>query len=267
MVQAPVSELLNVWDYERAAKERLDPGAWGYFAGGAGDEVTLRANVTAYGHWQLRPRVLVDVAGCTTATTVLGHDVSMPLLVAPVAFQRVAHPDGEVGMARAAAAAGTGMCLSTITTTAPAEVAASGVLRFFQLYVFQDEGVTAELVAKARDLGFQALVLTVDAPVVGRRERDYRTGFTIPADFAIQPFGRGGLTPAEVFAGISPSVSWRDIERLASMRRCPSSSRACSRTRTRGSPASTAPPASSYRTTAGASSTACRRRRRAAGDR
>ena len=92
-----MSTPLNVWDYERLAAERLDAGAHGYYAGGAGDELTLRDNVAAFLQWQLRPRVLVDVAGCTTATTVLGHELALPVIVAPVAFQRIAHPDGEVG--------------------------------------------------------------------------------------------------------------------------------------------------------------------------
>src|ERR1700710_197533 len=111
--------LLTVADYEAAAAERLDPGTYGYYAGGAGDELTLRDNVEAFRRWQLRPRMLVDVDTCTTATTVLGQDVSMPLLVAPVAFQRVAHPDGEVGMARAAKDVGTVMCVSTMATSTP----------------------------------------------------------------------------------------------------------------------------------------------------
>src|SRR5215468_7965999 len=118
MVQsAAVSEPVNVWDYEALAAERLDAGSYGYYAGGAGDELTLRDNVEAFRRWRLRPRMLVDVETCTTATTVL---------VAPVAFQRVAHPDGEVAMARAAKAVGTIMCLSTITTSTPADVAATG---------------------------------------------------------------------------------------------------------------------------------------------
>jgi 4-hydroxymandelate oxidase len=207
---------LNVYDYEALAAERLETGAHGYYAGGAGDEHTLRDNVEAYRRWQLRPRVLVDVAGCTTATTVLGHDLSMPLLVAPVAFQRVAHPDGEVGMARAARDVGTVMCLSTMATSTPEQVAEVGGPRWFQLYVFRDPGVTAELVARAKDAGFTALVLTVDTPVLGRRERDFRTGFTIPLEITIPSLGQGGLTPAETFALLSQSVSWRDVERLAS---------------------------------------------------
>jgi isopentenyl diphosphate isomerase/L-lactate dehydrogenase-like FMN-dependent dehydrogenase len=160
--------------------------------------------------------VLVDVASCTTETTVLGHRLSMPLVVAPVAFQRVAHPDGEVGMARAARAAGTAVCLSTMATSTFDELAATEAQRWFQLYVFRDREVTAELVARARESGFTALLLTVDTPVLARRERDDRTGFTIPSDITIASLGQGGLTPAGAFAQVSPSITWRDVERLAS---------------------------------------------------
>ncbi len=212
---------LNVWDYERLAAERLDAGAHGYYAGGAGDELTLRDNVAAFQRWQLRPRVLVDVAGCTTATTVLGQEISLPVIVAPVAFQRVAHADGEVGMARAARTAGTVICLSTLATSTPEQVAETGAQRWFQLYVFRDEQLTADLVARARDAGFTALVLTVDTPVLGRRERDHRTGFTIPADVTVASFGQGGMTPAEAFAQMSQSVSWHDVEQLASAAQLP----------------------------------------------
>jgi len=207
---------LNVWDYERLAEEKLDAGAHGYYAGGAGDERTLRDNVEAYTRWQLRPRMLVDVETCTTATTVLGTEISLPVLVAPVAFQRVAHPDGEVGMARAALGADTIMCLSTIATSTPAEVAATGAKRWFQLYVLRDEGVTRELIAQARDNGFGALVLTIDAPVRGNRERDLRTAFAIPDDIRVAAFGRGGMTPKDVFDQVSASLTWRDLERIAS---------------------------------------------------
>ncbi len=214
-------EPLNVADYEALAAERLDPGAYGYYAGGAGDEVTLRDNVEAYRRWQLRPRVLVDVAELSTATTVLGAEISMPLLVAPVAFQRVAHPDGEVGMARAAGGAGTVFCLSTLATSSAAEIAETGAQRWFQLYVFRDAGVTRHLVDSAREHGFSALVLTVDTPVVGRRERDHRTGFTIPPSVTIVALGRGGVTPLEAFGLMSASVSWRDVEALAEASRLP----------------------------------------------
>jgi isopentenyl diphosphate isomerase/L-lactate dehydrogenase-like FMN-dependent dehydrogenase len=209
-------EPLNVWDYERLAAERLEAGAHGYYAGGAGDERTLRENVEAFTRWQLRPRVLVDVAGCTTRTTVLGHELALPLIVAPVAFQRVAHPDGEVAMAQAARDVGTVMCLSTMSTSPPEDVAATGVQRWFQLYVFRDREATRELIARVAAAGFTALALTVDTPVLGRRERDHRTGFTLPDGIRVESLGGGGYTPASAFALVSPSVSWRDVEWLAS---------------------------------------------------
>ena len=138
-------ELLNVSEYETAAAQRLEPGAHGYYAGGANDERTLRDNVEAYGRWQLRPRVLVDVAEPSTSTTVLGREIALPLLIAPMAYQRAGHPDGEVAMARAAAAAGTIMCLSTLATATLDEIAATDVPRWFQFYVPRDTGVAAEI--------------------------------------------------------------------------------------------------------------------------
>ena len=216
-------EPCNVADYEAVARDMLEPGAYWYFAGGSGDEQTLRENVEAYRRWQLRPRALVDVSEPTTATTVLGIDVSMPLLVAPVAFQRMAHADGEPGMARAAAAAGTLMILSTLATSTPAEVAAAapGAPRWFQLYCFRDRGLTRSLMEQAEAAGFLAIVLTVDAPRLGRRERDLRTGFVIPADVTVPSFASaaGGATagtPADMFALMDQSVGWDDFEQLAS---------------------------------------------------
>jgi isopentenyl diphosphate isomerase/L-lactate dehydrogenase-like FMN-dependent dehydrogenase len=214
-VEKPVETALNVADYERLAAERLEPGAYGYFAGGAGDEVTLRENVAAFQRLRLRPRVLADVSGVTTTATVLGHEVSMPILVAPVAFQRLAHPDGEVAAARAAARAGTIYCLSTVATSAPAEIT-EGV-RWFQLYVFKDRGFTRSLVEGAAAAGFSAILLTADTPHLGRRERDHRTGFKIPAELVPSLSGHDLLTPEQTFASMADDLSWRDIEWLASI--------------------------------------------------
>src|SRR5207249_190250 len=127
---------LNVGDYERLAGEMLEPSVLAFVDGGAGDERTLRANLAAYERWYLRPRLLVDVAETTTAATVLGTEVAMPVLLAPVGLQTLVHPEGELASARAAAAAGVVMCLGTISTFAPAElaVAAPGAPRWFQLY-------------------------------------------------------------------------------------------------------------------------------------
>jgi isopentenyl diphosphate isomerase/L-lactate dehydrogenase-like FMN-dependent dehydrogenase len=215
-------ELLNVWDYERVAETTLAPGPYAYFAAGAGDEWTLRENVAAYARWTLRPRVLCDVEAVSTATTVLATPVALPLLVAPMAFQRLAHADGEEGMARAAAAAGTIMCLSTISTATPAAVAAAAPAapRWFQLYVFKDREVTRSFVEQARDAGFAALLLTADTPYLGRRERDVRTGWKIPADVEVPAMvaalgAMRSMTVAEQFELVSPSVSWRDVEWLA----------------------------------------------------
>lgn len=223
--QAP--EPLNVRDYERMFEQTLEPGAFGYFTGGADDERTLRDNVDAFERWRLRPRMLVDVSAATVSTTVLGTPVSMPLLISPTAFQRMIHPDGECATARAAAGAGTVMTLSTIATAAPAEVAAAapGSPRWFQLYWFKDEGVTRSLVDQAVESDFQAIVLTIDAPgTLGRRERDIRSGFTveepIPA-FAAATGRPSGATPAEVFSLIESCLTWRDLEKLRSMSSLP----------------------------------------------
>lgn len=210
-----VYEPLNVSEFERLAEEKLDPAAYGYFAGGAGDEVTLRENVAAYGRLVLRPRVLADVSGVSTAATVLGHGLSMPLLVAPVAFQRLAHPEGEVAAARAAASAGTIYCLSTVATAAPAEIT-EGV-RFFQLYVFKDRGFTRALIERAVEAGFSAILLTADTPHLGRRERDHRTGFRVPAELVPSLAGHDLLTPEQTFASMADDLSWRDVAELASI--------------------------------------------------
>jgi isopentenyl diphosphate isomerase/L-lactate dehydrogenase-like FMN-dependent dehydrogenase len=211
--------LLNVGDYEREAERVLDPGAFGYFAGGAGDELTLRDNLEAFSRWQLRPRVLVDVGEVTTATTVLGREVSMPLLVAPTAFQRLAHPDGDVATARAAAEVGTVMCQSTLSSVTPAELAAAapGARLWFQLYLSSDRGFTADLLASVVEAGFEAVVFTVDFPAAGRRERDLRAAFTLPEDLAT-PNIPGSLRRRDFHAALSeivdPTLTWRDLEWL-----------------------------------------------------
>lgn len=219
---------INVADAERAAAELLAPGPHGYYAGGAGDETTLAENVEAWRRWRLRPRVLRDVSAVDTSIELLGAPVSMPVLVAPVAYQRVAHPDGEVGMARAAAAAGTVMSLSTLATALPSEVAggAPGSRRFFQLYCFSDEGVTTALMDEAVDSGFEAILLTVDLPRGGNRERDLRTGFEIPEEIGVPSVTAAlgstrAVTVAETFALIDASLDWAALERLVSAAKVP----------------------------------------------
>jgi 4-hydroxymandelate oxidase len=212
-------ELLNVGDFEREAQRLLDPGAYGYFAGGAGDERTLRDNVEAFSRWYLRPRVLLDVSAVTTATMVLEREAAMPLLVAPTAFQRLAHPDGEVATARAAAAAGTVMCQSTLSSVTPAELAAAApdARLWFQLYWSTDRAFTADLLAAVADAGFEAVVLTVDFPAAGRRERDLRTAFALPDDLPA-PNIPVRLQRRDFHAAlgeiVDTTLTWRDLEWL-----------------------------------------------------
>jgi isopentenyl diphosphate isomerase/L-lactate dehydrogenase-like FMN-dependent dehydrogenase len=214
--------VINVEDFEQAARERLEPGAYGYYAGGAGDERTLRANVEAYARWELRPRVLVDVSEVTTATTVLGEEVAFPLLVAPTAFHRLADPEGESATARAAAKADTVMCLSTLSSVSPAELAAAApkATLWFQLYCSRDRGFTEELVAGVAEAGFKALVLTVDVPILGRRERDLRAAFALPENLPI-PNLPVELARTDFHTALSSivdaSLSWRDLEWLRSI--------------------------------------------------
>lgn len=190
----------------------LGPGAYGYFAGGAGDESTLRANATSWREPSFLPRVLVDVEHRDTGVTVLGERWPHPFAVAPMAYQRHAHPDGERALAAAAAATGSTFVLSSQTTTAPGDVAAAApdARRWFQLYVFRDRQISLDLVAEARDTGFEALVITVDFPVGGWRDRDRRSGFTVEHPVAVNPGGRP-LSTAELFAQHDPSLTWHDV--------------------------------------------------------
>jgi len=218
-----ISDWVTVADAEREGLEKLEQGPQDYFAGGAGDELTLRENVAAWGHWRLRPRVLNDVREVSTAAEVLGKPVELPVLVAPVAYQRMAHPEGERGMAAGAAAAGTVMCLSTLSTTRPAEVAGAAPdgRRWFQLYAFKDAAVTRALMEEAIDAGFEAVVVTADAPPGGNRERDRRNRFTLPQDLGTPSLsaavgGETALTIEETFALMNHALTWADVEDLAS---------------------------------------------------
>lgn len=224
---------VNVLDFEALAREALSREAYDYYAGGAQDEVTLRDNRAAYDRLSLAYRVLVDVSRRDLSATVLGQPVAMPVLVAPTAFHRLATPDGELATARAAGAAGTVMILSTLSTT-PIEAvvsAASGPI-WFQLYVYRDRKATEGLVRRAEAAGCRALVLTVDAPVLGRRERDVRNRFSLPPGLTVAnllPEGYGEVPPAFADSGLAayvasfldPSLTWRDVAWLRSITALP----------------------------------------------
>jgi 4-hydroxymandelate oxidase len=177
---------LDLAALEAAARARLERGVYDYIAGGADAELTLADNLAAWSRLRLRPRVLRDVTEVATATSLLGSQVPTPLLVAPMAYHRMAHPDGEAASAAGAAAAGAPYVCSTQATMSVEEVAAAApdAVRWFQVYVVRDRGWTAELVARAAAAGYRALVLTVDVPLLGNRLRDLRNDFRLPTGMA-----------------------------------------------------------------------------------
>ncbi len=209
-------------DFEALARARIEPAHFDYVAGGAGDEETLADNDRGWRRWRLRPRVLVDVSAVDTAARLLGSDVRLPVGVAPMAFQHLAHPDAELASARAAARAGVVFCLSTMSSRALEEVAqaadeAGRGPRWFQLYVHRQRRRSEELVRRAAAAGYGAIVVTVDFPVAGRRERDVRNRLPYPqayGNFELpQAADRGLLTV--VIGGLNDaSLSWSDLEWL-----------------------------------------------------
>ena len=192
--------IVSLADHERHAQQHLNANAWAYFAGGAADEITLQANNQAWNQLPLAPRVLRPLAGGHTRIELLGRTWAHPVLLAPVAFQRLAHPDGELASAYAAAALGAGLVLSTQASVA-LETIAQVVLAdpgrgplWFQLYLQHDRGFTRELVQRAEAAGYEALVLTVDAPTSGVRDRERRAGFHLPP--GIRAVNLAGCPPA-----------------------------------------------------------------------
>jgi 4-hydroxymandelate oxidase len=236
---------LNLRELEELARQKLSEMAYGYYASGANEETTLRENVAAWARVAIHHRVLVDVSSRDLSTTVLGARVSMPVLVAPTAFHRLACPAGELATVRAAAGAGTVMCLSSLSNTRIEEVgaaasAAGGNPVWFQLYVYRDRAATAALVARAEAAGAGAIVLTVDAPVLGRRERDVRSEFRLPEGLRVENMSAGpshedrdedlsqvALRPARsglaayFLEKLDPSLTWKDVAWLRSITRLP----------------------------------------------
>ncbi|MDP9298170.1 MAG: alpha-hydroxy-acid oxidizing protein [Actinomycetota bacterium] len=180
---------VTVDDYEPVARERLSRDVYDYLAGGAGDEWTLAENRRAFERWVLRPRFLRGGGAVDPSTVVLGQEIAMPILLAPWAFQRIAHPDGELATARAAAAAGTIMAVSTTALDILEDVAAAaGGSAWWQLYLFEDRGASVDVVDRVVAAGYRALCWTVDFPVNGLRHRDTRNGFELPMGLSSSSF-------------------------------------------------------------------------------
>ena len=209
--------LINLHDYERVASERLAPGPLAYFTGGAGDEVTLRDNRAAFARQAIVPRVMRDVSTIDMGVELFGRSWPSPIWIAPTALQRMAHPDGELAAARAAAARGITMSVSTSASTDLADVAAVGGPRWFQVYLLADPGARRALVERAVEHGYEALLLTVDLARIGRRERDLRIGFRIPVGVDIPNVAiAAGVSPEDVASvAFTDRLTWSDLEWLA----------------------------------------------------
>jgi 4-hydroxymandelate oxidase len=218
-----VTQILRLDDFEELAKEKLEPGAYAYYAGGAGDEITLRENVDAFARRRLRPRVLVDVSSLDPTTTFLGTDVPMPVALAPNADHSLAHPEGEVATARAASKSGALMCLSTFSARSLQDVAAVAENPlWFQLYAHKDKALTKDLVQRAVAEGYRAIVLTVDLPVIGYRERELRHPIEFNTTQALGNFAglvdtKGKSLQSFLEGIVNDALTWEDLEWLADM--------------------------------------------------
>ena len=225
-------DVVAVADYEALARERMDEAAWAWLQGGAADELSLLANRRAFDRLQLLPRVLADMAGAHTRLELFGEAYEHPILLAPVAFQRLAHPEGELASVQAASAMQAGMVVSTQASVALETLARSSHSPlWFQLYIQPDREFTATLVRRAEASGCRALVVTVDAPVSGVRNREQRSGFALPAGVtAVNLQGMRALPPQAARAGESPLLTsalvasaptWKDVAWLRSLTRLP----------------------------------------------
>jgi 4-hydroxymandelate oxidase len=224
---------VNVRDFEALARARMDPMAFDYYSGGSGDERTLTENQAAFGRIAFRPRMLVSAERVDLSTDVLGLKLPFPVGLAPTAFNRLGHPDGELAAARAAGSVGTLMCCSTIASHTLEEIAAvaTGPL-WFQLYIYRDRDITVDMVRRAEAAGYRALLLTVDTPRLGRREKDVRNGFVLPADVTIRNLDRYNKTGATgwqkgssfteyVHRMLDPNLTWESVAWLQSITTLP----------------------------------------------
>jgi 4-hydroxymandelate oxidase len=220
--------LVNINEWEQRARERMDEVIYDYCVGGACDERTITDNVRAFDRVRFRPRLLVDTSRIDLGVDVLGDSLAMPILVAPMAFNQLVHPDGELAIARAAAAVGTAMVVSTMSSVPLEDIArASQGPRWFQVYVFRDRAVTRALVQRAEATGHRALVLTVDAPRLGRRERDIRNGLSArPLAPMAAAAGLPEWPPGVSFSEwnrnvLEPALTWDVVDWLRSLTSLP----------------------------------------------
>lgn len=213
---AAAEEALCLTDFEPLARQQLPLMSYEYISSGAADEITVRWNREAFDRIRLRPRILMDVSRLDTRVTLLGHELAFPILLAPTAYHKMIHPEGEIATAKGAGAAGAILCVSSNATTSIEDIAEAATQPlWFQLYVQRDRAFTRDLVQRVEAAGYQALCVSVDSPVLGARNREVRAKFALPP----------GLTRVNLVAQnstrLDPSMTWKDIEWLRSFARIP----------------------------------------------
>lgn len=226
------AEIAAPGDYEAFARARMSEPAWAYMAGGAADELTLRDNCAAFQRLRLRNRILADLRGGDTRVELFGQSFDHPVFLAPVAFQKLAHPDGELASVLGASALRAGMVVSTQASVALEDIARQAQTQlWFQLYIQPDRAFTRELVQRAEAAGYQALVLTVDAPVGGMRNREQRAGFVLPP--GVEAVNLHGMRPLQASADpatgslllgsalLAAAPGWADLDWLRGLTRLP----------------------------------------------
>jgi 4-hydroxymandelate oxidase len=220
------AKLLNLREFEPLAREQLSQMVYEYYATGANDDLTVRENEAAYQRIFLRPRMMAGIAQRSMQTTVLGQPMNAPILIAPMAYMMMAHPEGESAMARAAASRGIHMVVSTSATTSLEDVAtaAPNGARWFQLYLYKDREAAREMIKRVEIAGYQAVVFTVDRPYLGRREADLRNNFGLPAPLKIKNVpmeaGREGFEAYRASA-FEDDLRWTDVSWLKSITHLP----------------------------------------------
>ncbi len=217
------SDPVSLADFEALAAASLRPEILGYYSGAATDERTLADNLAAFARWRFVPRLGVEIEGRDTSVEVLGRRWPTPFGVAPMALMKMANPAGDVAVARACAARGLVMTLSTVGTATIEEVGAAGAPSWFQLYLLEDLGRSRELLARSEAAGYEAIVMTMDAPILGRRERDVRLGFQLPDGVSYANVRRSAHRRGDTYGddGFKQSNTWADLEWVVGNTRLP----------------------------------------------
>jgi isopentenyl diphosphate isomerase/L-lactate dehydrogenase-like FMN-dependent dehydrogenase len=226
-----LDSILDIKEFEHHARNILSENINAFFSGGAGNETTLEKNVSAFNHIKLLPRVLRNVEKRSLSTTVLGQNIDFPLLIAPMAFQKLAHQNGEIAVAKAAHDHNVIMTLSTLSTCCLKEIKANAkIVPWFQLYIYKDREITKNLVQLAETYGSQGIILTVDAPIYGKRIKEIHNPLTLPSEFELKHLQDAGLNlkdiPSPKLASylaslLDPSIGWNDINWLQSITSLP----------------------------------------------